>query len=190
MRTARLILLIFLISFTLQKRRSKRTRRARKGGRRDREEYDSPHTEAELENLKKEVHRAETTEYPDEPEYLNEKTFFEQYARKKSDLPEVEVARKYFPTAEAVISRERYESLIMMFLDGTVHEEEIDEDIREEAKSQLKEHLDVYMKTVRKGQEEFTLRNYFEDTIQAKFHKWQEKTYPEVDPEIEGEDDL
>ena len=59
--------------------------------------------------------------------------FFAEYDTKNPEHPEVSIAKKYFPTRSTSINKERYMGLLKMYMDGTVHDEEIDEDIREEA---------------------------------------------------------
>lgn len=146
-------------------------------------------SEEQFDELQKEAEMEEMFDKNGEHEaYLNQATFLEEYKKEKSSFPEVEAARNFFPTEDYTISRERYSVLLNMFLDGTVHDMEIHEDIREEAIKQIQEHSEEYLSTVKGELEEFMLNDFIEDAIEAKYHDWLDKTYPEIDPEIEGED--
>lgn len=150
---------------------------------------DTPLTDEQLEKLEKESKRSEQEEATtEEPEYLNRKTFMEEYNKSESEFPEVEASRRFFPEEDEKISRERYAVLLKMFVDGSIHDMEIHEDIRDEANKQIEEHIEEFLTRKKDHVDEFGLEDYIEDAIEAKYHQWLEKAYPEIDPEIEGED--
>ena len=143
-------------------------------------------------------------EYTDEEKYIREQEaeelkqakasmwtreqFFAEYDTERPEHPEVSIAKKYFPTRTSSINKERYMGLLKMYMDGTVHDEEIDEDIREEAHAQIEEFVEGYIATVDQNKEEFTVEDLFEDFIAGKFHDWVDKHHPQEDEE--GMEDL
>jgi hypothetical protein len=62
------------------------------------------------------------------------------------DEESIQTVKHFFTDKEIRLSRERYGALLMMLMDGTAHDEEIDEDIREEATSQIKDFVVAYLK--------------------------------------------
>ena len=107
--------------------------------------------------------------------------FFAEYDTEKPEHPEVSIAKKYFPTRTSTINKERYMGLLKMYMDGTVHDEEIDEDIREEAHAQIEEFVEGYIASLDSNKEEFTIEDLFEDFIAGKFHEWVDKNHPQED---------
>jgi hypothetical protein len=112
-------------------------------------------------------------------------SFFAEYDQESPEHPEVKMAKKYFPTRETTINVERYKTLLKMYMDGTVHDEEIDEDIREEAHAQLEEFVEAFIDQEAKEKDEFTVEDLFTDFIGGAFHEWLDKAHPQHDDEIE-----
>jgi hypothetical protein len=119
----------------------------------------------------------------DEGELFTWETFMAEYNSESPEHPEVKIAKRYFPTEESTVVTERYKSLLKMYMDGTVHETPIDEDIREEALKQLEEFIDEYIDS--NGKDEYGLKDLFADYFEGKFHDWVDREHPETDPEIE-----
>ncbi len=141
------------------------------------------YTESELLERQNEAEALKETH----PGLFTKETFFKEYDLEKPKHVEVVMAKKYFPTRKSIIDKERYLGLLKMYMDGTVHDEEIDEDIREEAHAQIQEFVEEYVKHVAEHKTDFTVDDLFEDFIAGKFHDWLKKTHPEDDPEIEGD---
>lgn len=141
------------------------------------EEY----TEDEKGEREKEAEELKNTD----PQYFTRETFFAEYEKENPEHPEVKMAKKYFPTKETTINKERYKVLLKMYMDGTVHDEEIDEDIREEAHRQIEEFVDQFIEAESKEKEEFTVEDLFTDFIGGKFHEWLDQQHPENDSDIE-----
>jgi hypothetical protein len=89
------------------------------------------------------------------------------------------MAKKYFPTRTTSIDKLRYKSLFKMYMDGTVHDEEIDEDIREAAHEQIEGFVEQYVNETSADKDEFFVEDLFLDFIDGKFHDWVEKTHPD-----------
>lgn len=113
--------------------------------------------------------------------------FFAEYNSANPTHVEVVMAKKYFPTRDTTIDQERYRVLLKMYMDGTVHDEEIDEDIREEAHAQIQEFVDEFIQLESATKNEFTVDDLFDDFLGGKFHDWLKKAHPQDDPEIEGD---
>jgi hypothetical protein len=118
-------------------------------------------------------------------EYFTRESFFEEYNQENPEHPEVQMAKKYFPTQDTTIDKERYKTLLKMYMDGTVHDEEIDEDIREEAHKQLEEFVESFIEQEAKEKDDFTVEDLFNDFIGGRFHDWLDKHHPENDSDIE-----
>jgi hypothetical protein len=118
-------------------------------------------------------------------DYFDKESFFKEYNQESPEHPEVKMAKKYFPTEDTTIDKERYKVLLKMYMDGTVHDEEIDEDIREEAHKQLEEFVEAFIEAEAKEKDEFTVHDLFDDFIGGKFHDWLDKAHPENDSDIE-----
>lgn len=118
-------------------------------------------------------------------DYFTRESFFKEYDSESPEHPEVVMAKKYFPTRDTTIDKERYKTLLKMYMDGTVHDEEIDEDIREEAHKQLEEFVDSFIDQEAKEKDEFTIEDLFNDFIGGAFHDWLDKYHPENDSDIE-----
>jgi len=132
---------------------------------------------------KHEKYEREDSEEELHPDMFTRETFFAEYDTASPTHPEVKMAKRYFPTKDSSIDKERYKSLMKMFMDGTVHENPIDEDIREEAHKQLEEFLDQFVDS--KEKDEFTIEDLFSDYIEGKFHDWVDLEHPQSDPDIE-----
>lgn len=124
-----------------------------------------------------------------DPPYFNNVTFFAEFADKSSKFPEIVYARRYFKSTEDMISKERYSALLRLYLDGTVHDELIDEVIREEAHARIEEHLEEYLRIEKAGREEFSVNDLFLDIIIGHFHDWEDKAHPDKHPKIDIDDE-
>lgn len=118
-------------------------------------------------------------------QYFTRESFFAEYEQDKPEHPEVQMAKKYFPTKDTTIDKERYKTLLKMYMDGTVHDEEIDEDIKEEAHKQLEEFVESFIEAEAKDKDEFTVEDLFKDFIGGAFHDWLDNHHPENDSDIE-----
>ena len=112
-------------------------------------------------------------------------SFFAEYDKEESDHPEVHVAKKFFPTRETTIDKERFIGLLKLYTDGTVHDEEIDEDIREEAHRQIQEWCVNFMNEKYAEQEQFTIEDLFRIMFDREFLEWVELNHPLGDQDIE-----
>lgn len=125
---------------------------------------------------------AEADKYP---HTYSETEFYKLYENPTDEHPEIVIAKRYFPTKEATVDKERYKVILKVYIDGTVHEQEIDPAIAQEAHLQMEEWVDKYVETEKKEAERFTLHDLFKDIVQGDLHQWIERVFPENDPDIE-----
>ena len=137
----------------------------------------------ELEEKEAEFHSLEGAQ----ADYFTRESFFYEYDKATSKYPEVVTAKKFLPTRTTTIDKDRYKSLLKTYMDGTVHDQEIDEDIREEAHKQLEIFVENYVDDVAADKNDFTIEDLYTDYIAGKFHEWLDKSHPEIDHEIEPE---
>lgn len=122
---------------------------------------------------------------PDNHEVFTRETFMAEYEGESPEHPEVATAKRYFPTKDTSISKERYKALLKNFMDGTVHDEDIDPEIEEEAHLQIQEFIDEYVESSKDGRDRFTLEDFIVDYIESRLHDWMDDEHPESDPEVE-----
>lgn len=154
---------------------------------RDREDHEDSKLEEGEKKVDDDDHAERDNELihnPDNHEMFTRESFMAEYNQEKPTHPEVSTAKRFFPNKDSTINKERYKSLLKMFVDGTVHDEQIDEEIQAEAHKQLEEFVEEYIDS-QGDKEEYTLEDLIRDFVEGKFHDWIDHEHPETDPDIE-----
>merc|ERR1712032_383086 len=122
--------------------------------------------------------------------YFTEEEFYREFNNPDSKHEEILTARRYFKTDKDVIDKERYKALLKLYMDGTVHDMPIDEEIREEAHLQIEERIDEYFEKKMADRDEFTIHDLFLDGVSDRYHNWLDQRYPEHHHILETGEDL
>ena len=122
--------------------------------------------------------------------YFTEEVFYKEFKNPDSKHEEILTARRYFKSDKDTIDKERYKALLKLYMDGTVHDMPIDEEIREQAHLQIEERIDEYFEKKMAERDEFTIHDLFLDGIGDRYHNWLDSRYPEHHHILETGEDL